>query len=337
MGTRKLPTMENVALRYHRHGPAQEVLQKESPAWPKMRAGEVLLRMLASPINPSDIGSITGSYGELPSLPAVAGREGVAEVVEAPEADRLRPGQRVLLPEGIGAWCSVLAAKADELLPVPETVPVEQAAMAAINPLTALLLLRSFVELKPGEWIIQNAANSAVGHYIIELCRARGIHSINLVRDLKWREPLQSAGGEAVLLDDPDVPKQVERRTGGQRPRLALNSVGGNSAIGLVKCLADGGTMVTFGGMTGEAVRFPTRYLIFNDVRLAGFWVHRWKKQHSAQERRELMAEVLDFMAAGVLHAPVERTYPLEEFSEALEHASAPGRRGKILFRGSSG
>jgi mitochondrial enoyl-[acyl-carrier protein] reductase / trans-2-enoyl-CoA reductase len=324
--------MENTALSFHSHGPFEEVLHLETESAPVPGPRQVLLRMLAAPINPSDLGSIAGTYGELPHLPAVAGREGVAEVVSTGPGVSLPPGQRVLIPDGAGAWQTFLAADVDSLMEIPPELPLEQAAMASINPPTALLLLESFASLSPGSWVIQNAANSGVGHHIIQLCRERGIRTINLVRNKEWMEPLRAAGADAVLLDGPEVPEQVRKLTGNDRPLLGLNSVGGNSAMGLIKSLAEGGTLVTFGGMTGESVRFPTRYLIFNDIRLVGFWLHRWKKTHSREEHLQLMNRVFDLLRKGILRAPVEKTYPLHEFHAALHHASAPGRRGKIVL-----
>lgn len=327
--------MANTALRFHEFGDPLKVLRQEDLPIGPPGPGQVVIRMLASPINPSDLGSIAGTYGELPALPAVAGREGIGEILEqGPGADALPVGRRVLLPEDLGSWRRRIVAEADALVPVPDGVPVEQAAMAGINPPTAWLLLENFVRLQPGDWIIQNAANSAVGHYVIQLCRERGVRTINLVRDAARVDPLRAAGGDLVLLDDPELPRKIRELTGGNLPRLGLNSVGGKSAISLIKCLEEGGALVTFGGMTGEPVRFPTRALIFHDVRLAGFWLHRWKARNRALQTRELLAKILELMKRKTLHAPVEATYPLKRYPEAMEHASSPGRRGKVLFSG---
>lgn len=304
---------------------------------PQLRTGQVLLRLLAAPVNPSDLGTIGGSYGELPPLPAVAGREGVGEVIaSAAEELGLRPRDRVLLPESGGTWQQFKIAHADELIRVPSEVPVEQAAMAGINPPTALLLLDSFVQLRKGDWVIQNAANSAVGHLVIQLCHQRGLRTVNVVRSPEWIEPLKAIGGDTVLVEGAELPEQVRKAVADRPPRLALNSVGGNSAAHLIKCLAPAGTLVTFGGMTGEPVRFPTRYLIFNDVRLVGFWLHRWKASHSAGEVRDLLADVFRLMGDGVLQAPVEKAYTLTDYRAAVEHAGRPGRRGKVLLTGAA-
>lgn len=330
------PTRSRAVLRFHQFGDPTKVLRLETEPVRAPGSGQVTVRLLASPVNPSDLGTIAGSYGQLPELPAVPGREGVGEVVEkGPDTDALTIGQRVLLPEGTGGWRERIAADADRLVAIPHNVPVEQAAMATINPPTALLLLDTFVRLEPGDWVIQNAANSAVGHYVIQLCHARGVRTLNIVRRPAWIERLKAIGADEVLLEnEPDLPRRVAEITADRRPRLALNSVGGHSASTLIKCLGDGGTHVTFGGMTGEPVRFPTRYLIFNEVRLVGFWLHRWKTQAPPEKKRAVQEEIFKLMADKTLHAPIEATFPLASFAEAIDRASASGRTGKVLFTG---
>src|SRR5690606_24800210 len=144
----------------HRHGSPEQVLQADNLSIPAPGPGEILARMLFAPINPSDLGSIAGSYGELPHLPAIGGREGLAEIVETGPETALQPGQRILFPEGVGTWREYAILSKTDVIPVPEQTPPEQAAMATINPPTALLLLEKFVDLRPGDWIIQNAGNS---------------------------------------------------------------------------------------------------------------------------------------------------------------------------------
>ncbi len=324
--------METTALRYHQHGSPEQVLQLDTIPVPPPGPGQILARMLFAPINPSDLGSIAGSYGDLPALPAIAGREGLAEIVETGPETTLLPGQRILFPEGTGAWRELATLDEKNIIPVPDDIPPEQAAMATINPPTALLLLEKFVDLRPGDWIIQNAANSAVGHHIIQLCRARGIRTINLVRRESLSEPLKKIGADSVLLDNPDAPQKVRELTAGQLPKLALNSVGGHSAIGLTKCLADGGTHVTYGGMTSDPVRFPIRALIFHDIRLLGFWRSRWAKTTSPTEIQSLMTHVFDLLKTKILSAPIEKTYSLADHKTALPHA-ATSRTGKILLK----
>ncbi len=323
------------ALRYHEHGDPEKVLALEEIELPEtLSSDEVLLRCLAAPINPADLGQVRGLYGSLKSLPAVGGNEGLAEVMEAgPNASGLRPGDRVRLPASTGTWREFVVAPADGLLRVPGDLAVEHAAMAFVNPPTAWRMLRDFVRLKPGEWVAQNAATSAVGRYVIQLANLFGLRTFNVTRDRAGAEAVRAVGGDVVAVDGEHLPEVLEQTAGKVRPRLALNAVGGRSAVDLIRLLAPGGTLVTFGGMTGEPVRFPTRNLIFDDVRLRGFWVTRWLREAPSREVDAMYDELFELIREGVLCAPVAAMYSLDRYSDALVHAVSPGKGGKILFR----
>lgn len=324
--------MQQSAIRHHSFGKPLEVLQLEQIAQPEPEAGEVRVRLEAASINPSDYGMIGGSYGHLRELPAVAGREGVG-VVDALGAGvtGVEVGTRVRFPVEEGAWQEYACIAAVELLVVPPEVPVEQAAVSFINPPTAYCLLKKIVDLQAGAWVVQNAANSAVGLSVIQIAKCLGIRTISQVRREELIEPLKAMGADHVVLEGSGWAKGVSELTDGASVRLALNSIGGESAIDQIKALGDGGTQVTFGGMVGDKVRFPTRFLIFNDVRLQGFWWDQYAKRHGAEGVREVMAEVYAMMADGRLKLPIEKTYSFSEYKTAIEHDNQP-RLGKVLM-----
>ena len=323
------------ALRYHEFGNPLDVLRLETVDQAEPGAGEVRVRLLAAAINPSDYGMINGSYGHLRELPAVAGREGVG-VVETLGAgvDAIRVGDRVRFAE-IGAWQETACMRADELFTVPEDILIDQAALSFVNPPTAYCLLKKHVPLEPGSWIVQNAGNSAVGLSVVQMAKAFGFKTISQVRRQELIEPLKALGADHVVLEGSDWVKQVAKLTAKEPIRLALNSIGGKSAIDQIKALGNGGTQITFGGMIGDPVRFPTRFLIFNDIRLVGFWWDQWRKQASREACNEVMNAVYAMMRDGTLRLPIEASYPLTEYKAALEHDKRP-RLGKILFRTSN-
>ena len=324
------------AIRYHEFGNPLEVLSLETVEQRQPREEEVRVRLLAATINPSDYGMINGSYGHLRDLPAVAGREGVG-VVEAvgPGVDGSHVGRHVRFAES-GAWQETACIRTDKLFEVPEDIPVDQVAISFINPPTAYCLLKKMVDLQPGSWIVQNAGNSAVGLSVIQMARTMGFRTISQVRREELVEPLKALGADHVVLEGSDWVKQASKLTGGEPVQLALNSIGGESAIDQIKALGKRGTQITFGGMVGDPVRFPTRFLIFNDVRLVGFWWDRWSRQSGPESYNEVMTSVYEMMRNGTLKLPIEATYSLEEFKLALEHDKRP-RLGKILLKPSSG
>jgi len=321
------------AIRYHEFGKPEEVLKLESIEMPKPKSGEVRVKLLAAAINPSDFGMIAGSYGSLRELPAVAGREAVGEVDALGDGvDRLKVGDRVRFPSEAGAWQAFTCAPESELFTVSKELPIDQLALSFINPPTAYCLLKTIVDLEPGDWVLQNAGNSAVGIAVIQIAKAFGLRTISQVRREELIEPLKALGADQVVMEGSGWTKSISEMTGGGAIRLALNSIGGNSAIDQIKVLGDGGTQVTFGGMVGEPVRFPTRYLIFNDIRMAGFWWDRWIRDHGAIEYQRVMDAVYAMMTDGPLELEVAASYELENFAEAIKHAGS-SRFGKVLLK----
>ena len=324
-----------MAIVFHAHGVPAEVAHAEETEVPELRPDEARLRLLAAPINPADLNTIEGKYPLVPPLPGVPGVEGVA-VVEAVGAavEKVSVGDRVLLPHGYGSWRECGVARAENLSVVPPGIAPEQAAMLKINPATALRMLRDFTELKPGDWVLQNAANSAVGRAVIALAHAAGWRTVNVVRRAEVIAELHAIGADVVLVEGEDLPAQIAAATNGAAIRLALNAVGGDSADRLAKALAPGGTIVTFGAMSRQPLRIPNGLLIFKDLRWRGFWISQWYRDATPTARDAMFAELFDLMQRGVLHAPVERVYPLAEATAALAHAAQAGRAGKILFGG---
>jgi trans-2-enoyl-CoA reductase len=323
--------VESKSLVYKEFGLPAEVIHLESKPVAAPEAGEVMLRVLAAPVHPSDFGMILGKYGKLMELPATAGREGVAEIVETGEGvTDFKAGDRVVVPKEMGSWQSFGIAQATDLFRVPGDIPVEMGAMVTVNPPTAWRLLRDS-GLSSGDWVVQNAANSAVGLHVIEMARHLGIKTLNVVRREELVEPLLRHGADQVILEDSGYERRVGELTGGQPVKLALNSVGGESAIRLANALSPDGTHITFGAMQFEAVRFPTRALIFNGLQMKGFWMDKWFRSHSQPRIQIMFDKIFDLMRKGIVAPSVDSTYLIDDYKKAFERVSQP-RLGKVLF-----
>ncbi len=319
---------------YARRGPLpQDVIEAVDFELAPLKPGEVLVEVLAAPINPSDVLTLTGHYGMLPPLPAVGGNEGMGRVLETGSDVRtLVAGQRVLLPIGVGTWRTHLVADARALVPLPNSGEPAQIAMLAVNPPTAALLLSEFVTLVPGEWVVQNAANSAVGTYLVQLARLRGFNTVNVVRREAAAAAAREAGGDVVLVDGDDLCKRVRDATGGAAIRLAIDAVGGGATERLAQCLAPGGVVVNYGAMSGDACKLSPASLIFRDISLRGFWLARWYQQENASRRAALFGELAALIADGTLSTRIAATYPIERIKEAIAAAAAGERDGKIVL-----
>src|SRR3954471_1092118 len=227
------------AVVYETHENPSDVLKLKSEPWPTPAPEEALIQMLAAPINPADLNAIEGKYPGRREVPAVPGFEGAGVVVEiGADAKGLTKGDLVIPPHNVGTWREALAVKASELVVVPSGIDPAQAAMVKINPLTAWRLLHGYVDLKAGDWIIQNAANSAAGQAVIQIAHELGLKTVNLVRRAELIEELRALGGDIALLDDDNVREEVKKATNGAPIRLGLNCVGGDSALRVANALA---------------------------------------------------------------------------------------------------
>src|SRR5882762_8186235 len=262
---------------YETHGNPADVLHVESRPWPTPSAGEVIVKMRAAPINPADLNQIEGKYPVRAELPATPGFEGAGIVAEVgPNVTNVAVGALVILPHNVGTWRDTVAVKAGELVVVPAGIKPVDAAMLKINPMTAWRLLHDYVDLARGDWLIQNAANSAAGRAVIQIARELGFKTVNVVRRAELIDELRAEGGDVVLVDGEKLRDEVKAATSGEPIRLGLNSVGGDSALRLANCLAFGGTLVSFGAMSLQPLKIPTGLLIFKDLRFRGIWINKW-------------------------------------------------------------
>lgn len=288
--------------------------------------------MRAAPINPADLNQIEGKYPVKAALPATPGFEGAGIVVDvAADVKDLSSGTLVILPHNVGTWRDAVAVKADELIVVPTGIKPTDAAMLKINPMTAWRLLHDYVDLAPGDWLIQNAANSAAGRAVIQIAHELGYKTVNVVRRTELMDELQAEGGDVVLVDSENLRKEVGDAVGAPI-RLALNAVGGESALRLANCLAPSSTLVTYGAMSLQPLKIPNGLLIFKDLRFRGIWINKWYDNATHAERMEAFDQLFGMARRGLLRTKVEKAYPLTEVKAAVGHAARGQRRGKVIF-----
>src|SRR6266699_2298943 len=318
---------------YERHGNPAEVLRVESQPWPKPAADEAVVKMRAAPINPADLNAIEGKYPGRREVPAVPGFEGAGVIVELGAGVKgLTNGALVILPHNIGTWREALAVKEVELVAVPEGIEPVHAAMLKINPMTALRLLQDYVDLARGDWLIQNAANSAAGRAVVHIAHELGYKTVNVVRRDELIGELRAEGGDVVLVDGENLRHEVKDAIGDPPVRLGLNAVGGESALRLANCLAPGSTLVTYGAMSLQPLKIPNGLLIFKDLRFRGIWINKWYDNATPAQRMETFQHLFEMAKRGLLQTKVEKAYPLSEAKTAVAHAARGQRSGKIIF-----
>jgi NADPH:quinone reductase-like Zn-dependent oxidoreductase len=294
-------------------------------------ADEVVFDVLAFPINPADMWFCRGSYRLKPPLPATPGAECVGRVAAVGSAvTHVRKGDLVINLQREN-WAQRRKVKGDDAIPLPAGIDLRQAAMVRINPPTAQLMLSDFVDLKPGDWVIQNVANSAVGRLLIVLAKQRGLRTVNVVRRADLAGELKALGADVVVVDNSDLARQVGEATGDAKIMLGVEAIGGAATGRLADCIATDGTLVHYGSMSGEDPKVTRNNFIYRGVRLTGFMLGRFLAKRSAAEIRAIYADLGAQVMAGTLSAPVDTVYPIENIKDALTHADKGGRNGKIL------
>ena len=293
-------------------------------------AGEIVFDVLAFPINPADLSMIRGNYRLHPPLPATPGAECVGRVTAVGAGvTSLRPGDLVINMQREN-WTTRRRVAVADAVPIPAGLDLKQAAMLRINPPTAQLLLEDHVALAPGDWVVQNVANSAVGRHIIVIAKTRGWRTINVVRRADVAAELKALGADVVLEDGPDLAERARAAAGSGTIRLGIDAVSGQATKLIADCVADGGVAVTYGSLSGDDPVI-SRAALGRGVRLCSFMLGDGLAKRTPEAVRALYADLAGKLRDGVLQAPIDSTYPIEEIKQALAHAQQGGRHGKIL------
>jgi len=293
--------------------------------------GEVVFDVLAFPINPADLSMCRGTYRLRPALPAGIGAECVGRVAAVGAGvSHVKPGDRVINLQREN-WTQRRRVKGDDVIPVPAGLDDRQAAMLRINPPTARLLLSDLVALRPGDWVVQNVANSAVGRFVIRLARARGVRTVNVVRRESLFAELTALGADVCVVDGPELADVVKERTGGVSIRLGLDAISGRAAARISACVGEGGVVCNYGSMSGEDPVMPRGKLIGEGQTLVGFILGRALATRSLVEIRAIYAELGEQVRQGLLTAPVEKVYTIDDIRTAVAHSERGERVGKIL------
>ncbi len=301
-----------------------ELVDVPEPTGPAV--GEVLVDVEFAPVNMNDLYVIQGTFPVRPALPSFVGNEGVGRILAVGSGvEHLKVGDRILIPLYAFSWRERLVVPATGLFSLPDADP-KQLAMLGINPPTASLLLDEASDLKPGDWVVQNAANSGVGRSLIAIAKARGLKTINLVRRPELVHELRAIGGDLVLVDEDGVLDKIKTTIGDGRVQLAVDGVSSKSSAIVASALSAHGTFVIYAYMGGGPVTINPFDLIVKRVIVKGFFMN-----HPDIEPKipAALGESVPLVASGAIQVPIAATYPLSALREAVLHA---GRGGKVLL-----
>jgi NADPH:quinone reductase len=326
------------SIRFRQHGEPAKVLEVEECPVPEPGPEEARVRILATPVNPSDLLYVRGVYaGVQAQFPAPAGFEGVG-IVDAlgPGAQDLARGQRVSVVNGQGGnWADYAVVPARDLIPVPADVPDEQVASFVINPASAILMLRHVLAVPRGEWLLQSAAGSELGRMIIRLAQRDGIKTINIVRRRAAAAELKQLGADAVIVStDGPIDEQVREIVGPEGVRYAIDPVAGETGTQMFKALHEEGRMLVYGSLTGEPIRVgeDPRYILAGRRVLEVFWLGYWLPRLGREARHQLIDGIAGLIRDGILETSPGCRYSLDQIGEAVTQAESVARQGKVLL-----
>jgi NADPH2:quinone reductase len=326
------------AVRFAHYGEPAEVLTVQDLPLPEPGEGEVRVRILASPVNPSDLLFVRGHYaGVQPHFPSRVGFEGVG-IVDAlgPNVDHPVPGQRVAIINSQGGnWAEYAVIPASLLLPVPDDLPDEQVASFVINPATAILMLRRVLAVPRGEWLLQSAAGSELGRMIIRLAKHDGIRTINVVRRREVVAELEQLGADVVIVStEGPIDEQVRKIVGPQGVKYAIDPVVGETGTQMYQALHEEGRMLVYGSLTGEPIRVGAdpRFILAGRRILEVFWLGYWFPRLDEAARRQFVKDIVSLQREGILTTSAARRFSLEEIGLAVTQAELVGRQGKVLL-----
>jgi NADPH2:quinone reductase len=319
-----------------RWGEPEQVLEVRDVPEPEPGPGQVRVRMIASPINPSDLLLVRGRHGRQPPLPTTPGYEGVG-VVEAGAGLLARRvmGRRVaVLNSHGGNWQEKVILPARQAVPVPRELTDEQAATFFVNPASALVMTRRVLRVPAGAWLLQTAAGGALGRMVIRLGVRHGFRTLNVVRRREQAEELLRLGGTAaVATNDEPLFDRVQTLTGGEGVRYAIDAVGGATGTEVIRCLAPGGRLLVYGTLSDEPIALDPRVLMVGQKCVEGFWLSEWVREQGVLTMLLLFRRIGKLLREGTLTSEVGTSFPLAEVRAAVRQAAAPGRQGKVLLR----
>ncbi|NKB44758.1 MAG: zinc-binding dehydrogenase [Alphaproteobacteria bacterium] len=326
------------ALQQVAHGDPGEVVKLIDLPDPEPAADEVVIELEASALHLADIKLFRGDEGfKHDDLPKQPGYEGVGRVVEIGSAvTNFKIGDRVFPWWGAGTFAQKVCVKAETTLPAPDG-DREQLALMMVNGMTSVCLLEDFAELKEGDWIVQNGANSSCGRYLIVLAKERGIKTCNIVRRENLFGELNALGADACVVDTGDadtLAAAVKEATGGADLMLGLDLVAGDGTTRIARCLNYGGKVVNYGFISGEPCSIPFHDLFFNNITLTGMSTGRGLAKRDMAEITRIYEMLAGKISAGELKAAIAGTYTLDQYAEAFAHAVQTGedRKGKVIL-----
>ncbi|CAD5227762.1 unnamed protein product [Bursaphelenchus okinawaensis] len=325
-------------LRFYETGEPKKVLRLDHVMLKtSLEPNEVLIKYQAATILPAHINIIEGTYAIKPVLPAIPGNEAVGIVEKIGSSVKtLAPCDKVVPLSSKGAWTEYEVQREDNCFKIDPSIDIGTAATFLSNPITAWKMLQNYIKLEKGDLVVQNLANSHCGQSVIQIAKALGYKTINIVRNRpqidQLKRELRQMGADYVYTEEEfvNVSKNFQKYFKSQ-PKLALNGTGGKSSLALAGCLAESGLMLVYGGMSKQPHQIPTAALLFKNIRVVGVPAGYYLRPENKKERLEILAKIHDLAIKRQLTGPKMEFVPIERFMDAIDKTMS-GRNLKQLL-----
>ena len=295
----------------------------------KVEEDEVLIEILYFPINPADLLLVEGKYSTKPSLPSKIGAECIARVKKiGSKVTRFSKGD-IVLPLDRNTWTEEKIVNQDLLIKIDSSIDLLQASMLKVNPATAYLMLNNYVKIDKGDFIIQNASNSGVGNYVIQLSKIYGIKTINLLRRIDLKPKLKNIGADYVFdynLKEAEIKFIKEKKI-----KLFLDAVAGKKVNSTSKLLDKNSTIINYGLLESDNIEVSVNDILFRNIVLKGFWLSLWLERMDLSEKSKLYQYLANLIQKKLIFTDIQNVFFIDQIKEAVVQSSKYKRNGKIL------
>jgi len=311
-------------------------------ALPTLKHGQVLVKMLASPVNPSDLVYLLGKYGLTPNDGAYVGFEGCGIVIAANAGlyGKWLVGKRVAIsaqPGIDGVWAKYAVTKANYCLPVRKSLSDEQASTIIVNPCTSVCLVERAKQLGATA-IVVNAAASQVGKGVIRYAKLLNIKTIATVRSTNNIGALKHLGANEVLLTtEEDYPKKLKQLCGKYCASVLLDSVAADDTPTVLKAMPNNSTAIVYGRLTETfdpvGGLFSVSDVIFRNIKIEGFWLAKYIGDAKPWQIIALSRKVQKLFEQGIFHTDIYASVNFDNFAKALDHYAKHKSDGKVILK----
>ncbi len=321
------------AITFEKAGTPEQVLQINNVPIPTPGDNEVLVRILASPINPADLLFISGRYRVSPDFPQIAGLEGVGIIEKVGKNQNYETGTLVAFRHK-GVWAEYALIPVDRLIILPKNFPIEKGSQLALNPITAYALLEQ-ANIRTSEWLLLTAANSAISKIIIQLAKIKEINTIAVVRNDDETSVLQNIGAtEVVTTQSDNIVREILDITSGRGVTCLLDAVGGPLLSALMEVMASNGQIISYGLMDAANVTYHNSAVIFKNLTIKGFGIDAWLEKN-AEKKYGAFNFLINTIAADDFEMPIAAKFSFGDYQQAFDLYKSRTNHGKILLTNS--